>query len=256
MTTLLISTFFLYTLGWLATNKINKFSWIDVIWSLSIAAIGAYFYLTAQSQNTQLITLSILMALWSWRLVGHLWTRLKKHPGEDPRYKALRNWLGQGDKIKFLVVFWIQGALALLLTIPLFLPLSTAIKTNPDPLPFSYFLGLGLFFLSWVMEGLADKQLKDFRNKYAGQNLVCDVGLWRYSRHPNYFFEVMTWISFSLIGLRGFFDWEIIPPVVMYILINYVTGIPPAEASSLRSKGEAYRQYQSRTSRLIPWRPK
>ena len=103
-------------------------------------------------------------------------------------------------------------------------------------------------------ESIADSQLKTFINEPKNHGLVCDNGLWRYSRHPNYFFEWVIWCGFGIMGLAvstGLFS--ILIPFVMLVLLLFVTGVPPAEASSLRSKGHLYQDYQARTNRFVPW---
>ena len=111
-------------------------------------------------------------------------------------------------------------------------------------------------------EALADAQLKAFRTDPANKGRVCDVGLWRWSRHPNYFFEWFGWLAYPVIGISFgdplSYPWgfaALLGPVFMYWILVYVTGIPPLEAQMLRSRGDRYRDYQSRTSPFFPWQP-
>jgi steroid 5-alpha reductase family enzyme len=107
-------------------------------------------------------------------------------------------------------------------------------------------------------EALADAQLKQFRGRPANKGRVCDVGLWRWSRHPNYFFEWLGWLAYPVIAISPdyFWGWATLPaPVFMYWILVHVTGIPPLEAQMLRSRGERYRDYQSRTSAFFPLPP-
>jgi steroid 5-alpha reductase family enzyme len=111
-------------------------------------------------------------------------------------------------------------------------------------------------------EALADAQLKAFRTDPGNKGRVCDVGLWRWSRHPNYFFEWFGWLAYPVIAISPSdplsYTWgfaALLGPVFMYWILVYVTGIPPLEAQMLRSRGDRYRDYQSRTSPFFPWLP-
>ena len=117
--------------------------------------------------------------------------------------------------------------------------------------------GIFLWLTGVVGESAADLQLEAFQRDPANQGKVCQTGLWRVSRHPNYFFEGLVWVGFCLFAMPA--DWGalgIISPLLMYTLLLKVSGIPLAEAEALRSKGDAYREYQNTTSAFIPWFPK
>jgi steroid 5-alpha reductase family enzyme len=103
-------------------------------------------------------------------------------------------------------------------------------------------------------EALADRQLESFKRDPQNRGRVCDVGLWRYSRHPNYFFEWLIWLSYALYASTSPAGWAawIAPALILYFLLR-VTGIPATEAQALRSRGDAYRRYQARTSPFVPW---
>jgi steroid 5-alpha reductase family enzyme len=118
-------------------------------------------------------------------------------------------------------------------------------------------IGAVIFLVALVGESSADAELAAFKSKHANQGAVCDVGLWRYSRHPNYFFEWLIWIGYALFALASPYGWIALgsPILMLHFLIN-VTGLKVTEAQALRSKGERYRLYQARTSAFIPWFPK
>jgi steroid 5-alpha reductase family enzyme len=106
-------------------------------------------------------------------------------------------------------------------------------------------------------EAIADRQLQRFRENPANRGQVCQTGLWRYSRHPNYFCEWLHWWAYvACSGLRPVTLWGLLGPLAMWWFLNRVTGIPPTEAQSLKSRGEAYRRYQQTTSRFFPWPPR
>ena len=114
-----------------------------------------------------------------------------------------------------------------------------------------------IWLLSLTGEALSDAQLAAFKRAKANHGRVCDVGLWRYSRHPNYFFEWMIWIAYFVFALASAWGWvaAIGPLSILYLLLR-VTGIPLTEEQSLRSKGDAYRHYQKTTNAFVPWLPK
>ena len=116
---------------------------------------------------------------------------------------------------------------------------------------------LALFVLSLLGETLADAQLAAFKRNPANKGKVCDRGLWSVSRHPNYFFVWLTWVSFALFALPATWGWLglIAPAAILYLLL-FVTGIPLTEEQSIRSRGDAYRAYQRRVSAFVPWFPK
>ena len=108
-----------------------------------------------------------------------------------------------------------------------------------------------------VGEAIADAQLARWRRDVGNRGRVCDVGLWSWSRHPNYFFEIVVWVGHALYALA--FPWgglALLAPALLLASIFKVTGIPATEAQALRTKGDAYRTYQARTSAFIPWPPR
>ena len=121
------------------------------------------------------------------------------------------------------------------------------------------YLGALILFIGIAGEALADAQLKRFREDPANKGRVCDAGLWRWSRHPNYFFEWFGWLAYPVIALRRLdYPWgcaTLLAPIFMYWILVHVTGIPPLEEQMLRSRGERYRDYQLRTSRFFPLPP-
>ena len=117
--------------------------------------------------------------------------------------------------------------------------------------------GAVLWLLAVSGEALADAQLAAFQRDPANRGQVCDTGLWRTSRHPNYFFEWLTWVAYALFALASPWGWlGLIGPACILWLLLRVTGLPTTEAQSLRSRGDAYRRYQARTSAFVPWFPK
>jgi steroid 5-alpha reductase family enzyme len=183
------------------------------------------------------------------RLGLHLWRRMGTEPQEDGRYREIRARWGGNLDLKFLFFFQAQALLDVALGIPFLMAAS-----DPRPAGLFAWAALGLWSVSWLGEGLADAQLKAFKHRPGSKGLSCRAGLWRYSRHPNYFFEWLVWIAYALLAVgapHGWLAWAC-PALMLYFLLR-VTGIPYTEAQSLRSRPEDYARYQRETSAFVPW---
>jgi len=193
-----------------------------------------------------------LVSLWSLRLALFLALRIRRHhPNEDTRYQKLRSGYGPAYRMRFLLFYFLQGLSVSVLAAP-FILVSFA---QYQQISWLMMAGVVLFFLSLYGEFAADRQMSRFKAQPKNKGLVCDVGLWKYSRHPNYFFESCIWWSFYIfiLGSSLSYWWAIYAPLIILYLLLKVTGVPPAEEQSLQSRGEAYREYQRRTSVFIPW---
>jgi steroid 5-alpha reductase family enzyme len=149
--------------------------------------------------------------------------------------------------------FELQALIAVVFSLPFLLAAG-----NPSPrLGVLEILGLALALLATVGEATADWQAQRFKRDPGNSAAVVNVGLWRYSRHPNYFFESLVWWGFCIAALDSPWGWiTLVCPLFMLYFLLRVTGIPLTEKHSLESRGEAYREYQRTTSRFIPWFPK
>ena len=189
-----------------------------------------------------------LAALWSLRLGTYLLIRVGSHlKVEEGRYKALRE---EWNNTIFFFFFQGQAFSNVMLAIPYFL---IALNTDPQIHLLEY-IGAGMWALSIIGEGLSDFQLARFKKNPANKGKVCQDGLWNYSRHPNYFFQFMIWVSVFIMALPSPYGWiSIICPLSIGYLIFKVTGIPMTEEQAVRSKGELYKEYQRTTSAFVPW---
>jgi steroid 5-alpha reductase family enzyme len=173
---------------------------------------------------------------------------VKHHPAEDARYQTLRRrWPGPW---RFLGFFELQAVLVVIFSLPFLL-----VSRNAEP-AFAQveIAGMVLALGALVGEAVADLQLQRFKRDPVNAGRVCDAGLWHYSRHPNYFFESLVWWGFFLASLGSPDGWTTIAcPLLMLYFLFRVTGIPLTEEYALRSKGEAYREYQRTTSAFVPW---
>ena len=238
---------------WLC-RRLDNYGVVDVVWSYSflLLAIG---YLTAHGQFTPRgWILAGMASIWSVRLGTHLLIRVgKAHPEEDRRYHALRrNWAGHFAP-KMFWFFQGQGLAAWLLA----LPFAIALANPAARLSWLEWLAVAVWIAAVAGETLADAQLSAFKRDPVNRGKICRRGLWRYSRHPNYFFEWLAWVAFALFALSSPLGWiGLISPLVMYLLLTRVSGIPPMEEQALASKGDAFRDYQQTTSAFFPWFPR
>lgn len=237
--------------AWLWGTRIHNASVVDGFWSFNFAVIAIIIWFLADGNNFRKAIVCGLAILWSLRLGIHLAVRIGSHLDEEEgRYKQLRKEWNDNVNLKFFIFFQAQALSNVVLSIPFFI-----IALNTDPKIFlTEYVGAGLWLISIIGEATADAQLKAFKSNPANKGKVCDVGLWHYSRHPNYFFQLMIWVSVLIFSLSSPYGWlAVICPLSIGYLIFKVTGIPMTEEQSLRSRGEAYRQYQRTTSAFIPW---
>jgi steroid 5-alpha reductase family enzyme len=238
---------------WIWGTLIHNYSIVDVFWAFNFAVIAGIIYFLADGNETRKIIVCALALLWSLRLGFYLTTRVFSHLDvEEGRYKQLRKEWSNNLNLKFFFFFQSQALSNVLLALPYFI-----IATNKAPqISIVEYIGATMWFISIIGEGVSDLQLKQFKKDPANKGKVCSVGLWNYSRHPNYFFQLMIWTSVLIFALPSPYGWiAIICPLSIGYLIFKVTGIPMTEEQSIRSKGDAYREYQRTTSVFIPWFP-
>jgi steroid 5-alpha reductase family enzyme len=225
---------------------------VDVGWTLAVGAQAVAAACVGQGDATRRLLVGVVGGLWSLRLATHLIRRVAAEP-EDPRYAELRARWGGNLRVKFLAFFLFQGVLAVVLGAP-FQVAAADPATRLHPV---FWLGVALALVAVVGEGTADAQLRRFKADPTNRGQVCRAGLWGWSRHPNYFFDWLIWCAFVLLALPSPWGWATVgsPLLMLYFLLR-VTGIPATEAHAVRSRGEAYRQYQREVSAFVPWPPR
>lgn len=237
---------------WLA-RRVGLFALVDTIWTLGMGlGVLAYALLSGVDSLREVVVLAVVL-VWSGRLSLHL-IKDRILPGrEDPRYEALAHHWGDAAGRKFIFVFLAQVPLVALFL----LPVTLALGSGDAAWRWLDSLGLLIAVTALLGESLADRQLARFRADPGNKGKVCRDGFWRYSRHPNYFFEWLHWLAYVAFafGAPGG-AWAWVGPVMMYLFLRYVTGVPFAERSSLKSRGEAYRDYQQTTNAFFPWKPR
>ena len=250
----------LMAIAWVVQQRTGNSGWVDTIWTFSLGLVGAgsaLWPVAGASPNARQWLLAALVAIWSLRLGVHIAIRTKGIT-DDPRYAAFAREWGVNSPRRMFIFLQNQG----LGSIPLVFAIFVAAHMPGEGLRLADYLGALILATGIVGEALADAQLKAFRTDPANKGRVCDVGLWRWSRHPNYFFEWFGWLAYPVIGISYgdplSYPWgfaALLAPIFMYWILVHVTGIPPLEAQMLRSRGDRYRDYQSRTSPFFPRLP-
>lgn len=242
---------------WLRQQRTRDATAVDVAWAANLGGLAVLYACFSDGDPARRALVALLAGGASARLALHLFVdrtraRAQIARGEDGRYRTLREKWGSAAGRNFFVFFQAQALLDVLLSLPF---LVACASTAPLGLLDAVALALGVVALTG--EWLADRQLARFRADPAQRGRTCRAGLWRFSRHPNYFFQWLLWCSYALLAWSGPLGaLGLVGPVVMLVLILFVTGIPPTEAQALRSRGDDYRAYQRTTSAFVPWFPR
>jgi steroid 5-alpha reductase family enzyme len=247
--------------AWMVQQRTGNSGRVDTIWTFSLGLVGAgsaLWPLAGSAPNARQWLVAALVAIWSLRLGVHIAVRTAGIT-DDPRYAAFAREWGVDSPRRMFVFLQNQG----FGSIPLVFAIFVAAHFPSEVLRPQDYLAALILLLAIAGEALADAQLKHFREQPENHGRVCDAGLWRWSRHPNYFFEWLGWVAYPVIAISPGhplfypFGWaSLLAPVFMYWILVHVTGIPPLEAQMLRSRGERYRDYQARTSTFFPLPPR
>jgi steroid 5-alpha reductase family enzyme len=238
---------------WLLQRRTGDAGVVDAAWAGGLGILAVLYALLCDGTPGRRLTLALLGGVWGLRLSTHLVRDRVLPPGEDGRYRTLRERWGTRAQPYLFLFFQAQALLAVLLSVPF---LVVATRTHPFPTLFDV-AAILLWCASMSGESLADRQLARFRARPENRGRTCREGLWRYSRHPNYFFEWLLWWTYPLLALpHPLAALAALSPLVLLYLILKVTGIPPTEAQALESRGEDYRAYQRSTNAFVPWLPR
>jgi steroid 5-alpha reductase family enzyme len=238
---------------WLASVARRDASIVDVAWGPAFLVAAWACFLSAEVATPRQWLVLTLVHVWGLRLALHLWRRNRGSP-EDRRYRRMRE--NGGERFwwtSLFKVFWLQAAVAWIVSAPLGIALSagpTAVLGWLDG------LGIVLVAVGLLFEAGGDRQLARFRRDPANRGRVCDSGLWRYTRHPNYFGDAVVWWGFFAFAAAvpgGW--WSAVGPLLMTVLLVRVTGAAMLEPDLVRTKPD-YSAYVARTSRFVPWPPR
>ena len=235
---------------WIASRIKRDVGIVDSFWSLMILAAGLcflYFGDTILAERSTLVL--ILLSIWSIRLAAHITWRNWGQP-EDTRYQDIRKNNQPHFEWKSLyIVFLLQAMLATIVALPLM-----SIFGSSDAMNMVDIIALTLWLIGMSFEAISDMQLARFKSSANNRGKVLNTGLWRYSRHPNYFGEFCIWWAFFLFAIASGYWWSIVSPLLMTILLLKVSGVSLLE-STITERRPQYANYIRTTNAFFPWLP-
>ncbi len=241
-------------LAWLLSLVRRDVSLVDIFWGLGFVVLAWLYRALGDADAPRSWLAPVLATVWGLRLSAHLLWRGRGR-GEDPRYAAMRRrWGPRFPLLSLAIVFWLQGVLLWIVALPL-LQVQTA---SPAGGGWSWLDGLGtaLFVAGFAFEVVGDLQLARFRADPANAGRVLDRGLWRYTRHPNYFGDAALWWGLGCLAVAAPGGaWALAGPALLTVLLLRVSGVTLLEAG-LHASRPGYRDYAARTSTFLPWPPR
>lgn len=232
---------------WLVSLRIRDASIADIWWGPGFAVIAWIATFNTELAYNRSTLVTAVMTVWALRLASFMANRNLGH-GEDRRYQAMRGDSPHFWWISLFKVFFLQGALQIIVSLPVFAAAQSSIPLNIWDL-----VGITIALIGVATEALADHQLTRFKANPANQGRVMDTGLWGYSRHPNYFGNAVLWVGMGIVGLASTGPWwALAGPAVMIFLLLKVSGVSMLEAT-ITERRPAYRQYMKEVSAFVPW---
>ena len=243
----------LMVLLWLLSLVLKNSSIVDIFWGTGFVIVAwAAFLLTPEGFAARKLLLSGLVTIWGLRLSLYILARNWGKP-EDFRYQAWRKEAGPAWWWRsFFKVFLLQGVILWIVATPL---LAAQISARPGYLTWLDYLAIPVWLIGFFFEAAGDWQLARFKADPANKGRVLQTGVWRYTRHPNYFGDATQWWAYYLIALAVGGWWTIFSPIIMTTLLLRVSGVALLE-KTLKEEKPGYKEYVERTSEFIPWFPK
>lgn len=242
-----------FTLAWVASLRLHDASIVDICWGPGFALAGWLYFAQQHGFDRRPLIMAALVTFWGLRLGGHIFFR-HRGQAEDRRYGSIRKAHGSAFWWKSLfVVFWLQAALIWFISLPFFVESRAA---GPGHVTITDIAGGLLFVVGFAFEVIGDNQLRRFKASPANRGKVLDRGVWRYTRHPNYFGDAVLWWGLYLIAASTAGGWlTILSPALMTFLLTRVSGVTLLEKNMQASKPD-YAAYVARTSSFFPWLPR
>ncbi|QDS98017.1 DUF1295 domain-containing protein [Adhaeretor mobilis] len=236
---------------WFVQRRTGNAGIVDVAWGASIGVLGLAFALLGTALPGLRWLVGGMIGVWALRYTSHLYTRVVGEP-EEGRYKELRRAWGEKHDWKMFLFYMFQAFGAWVFSLGVF-----AIAHGSWPTKPLVGFAVALWIVGIAGNSISDWQLKQFKQSPDSKGKTCRRGLWRYSRHPNYFFEWIHWCSYIPLAWASPLWWlaPLVALSLLYLLL-FMTGIPPTEKQALASRGDDYREYQRTTSMFVPWFPK
>jgi steroid 5-alpha reductase family enzyme len=241
------------TLVWVISVKLRNASIADVCWGSGFVLLAWMYWWLSPALTLRSWLVVMLVTLWGARLSVHIFRR-NRHAGEDPRYQAMRAAHGHAFWWRsLLTVFWLQGAILWFVALPVLVAIRAA---RPEALTVLDGLGLLLFVIGLGFEAVGDHQLARFKREPSNRGRVLDRGLWRYTRHPNYFGDATLWWGLYFMACATPGGWlTVLSPALMTFLLIRVSGVTLLEKGLTASK-PGYQAYVARTPAFFPWFPR
>lgn len=231
---------------WLVYRVLKNPSVVDASWSIGLL-ISGLIYLMTMPITPRTSVIAVLLTLWALRLAGYLWYTRILQGHVDKRYTRLSSHWKINQALGFFLNFQLQGLLIFIISF-LFYLIS---NTNNSSLTMVDVIAIIMVLVGVIGETVADLQLYRFKTRQKGG--VCNQGLWNYSRHPNYFFDWLTWLGFTFFAFQSNNGYlGIVSLLLLYFIFTQITG-PLTERGSVQSRGQKYIDYQKRTSMFFPW---
>ena len=247
----LLLIFILASSTWLLSLYLRDVSIVDSAWPLMFLFAALYYFFSSDNESITGLALLAIVTVWSVRLFLHLTWRNWGEP-EDRRYREIRKKYSPHFAVKSLfIIFLFQAVLAWIISIPLFAGFAKQTSALNDSLTILQVLGLAVWAVGMFYETVSDLQLGRFKRNLNNQGQVLNTGLWKHTRHPNYFGEFLIWWGFFLFVLSADTWWSIISPVIMSWLLLRFSGVTLLE-KDIGERRPQYRAYIQQTNAFFP----
>jgi len=246
-----LAVFIYMSLFYIISLIIKRTDIVDIGWGLGFILVALVSLLTQEYLTDRIILVFFLVLFWGLRLASHIYSR-NKGKEEDYRYQQFRKEWGDTFYIRsYFQIFLLQGLFMLIVSLPIIFISHFSIS----PLGYIDLIGVLVWITGFVIESTADSQLKKFiERKREGktETRFADIGLWKYSRHPNYFGEILQWWGIGIVALSVSFGYvSLLGPLFISYLIIFVSGIPLLEKRF--EKDPEWNEYVNRTRKLLPF---
>ena len=240
------------TLIWIVSVLQVDTSIVDIFWGLGFVVLALFYFWQTEGAVTRSTLIATLVLIWGLRLSVYIAVR-NHGRGEDARYARWREQAGKNWWLRsFFTVFLLQGLLMWIISLPL---LTAQYYGQPEQITVLDIVGVVLWLAGFLFEAVGDWQLYRFKQDPANKGKVFDQGLWRYTRHPNYFGEFLIWWGYFAIAVAAGPIYVVVSPILMSILVMNVSGVTLLESSLSETKPD-YREYQRKTNAFFPWAPR